>query len=378
MRIGSSNIGMESSRRYSSLSARRTSMMVVAGNAGLRMNPEAEDGTEKNSVTGEDARQKFYGEEAYAEKRNELKEKLKEMNSYSGVKRLSYIQSPRDALSTVRDRCMQYLFSIFFGEFRRWDFGVAMASAQAGGVMGGNVTTQAVTYHDETYMEEKEETSFSTKGIVKTEDGRTISFDLNVQMSRSFQAYYEENFTRIEQRMTDPLVINLEGNIAELRDQTFFFDLDADGVKEEISMLGSGSGYLALDKNGDGIINDGNELFGTKSGDGFADLAAYDSDRNGWIDENDEIWDKLLIWTKDEDGRDRCYKLSEKNVGAICLSNTETDFALTSKDNVPNGRIRKTGIFLYENGYAGTIQHVDMAEHGQEDEQENKRFQAVG
>ena len=235
--------------------------MVVAGNAGLRMNPEAEDGTEKNSVTGEDARQKFYGEEAYAEKRNELKEKLKEMNSYSGVKRLSYIQSPRDALSTVRDRCMQYLFSIFFGEFRRWDFGVAMASAQAGGVMGGNVTTQAVTYHDETYMEEKEETSFSTKGIVKTEDGRTISFDLNVQMSRSFQAYYEENFTRIEQRMTDPLVINLEGNIAELRDQTFFFDLDADGVKEEISMLGSGSGYLALDKNGDGVIKPDDDRF---------------------------------------------------------------------------------------------------------------------
>ena len=77
------------------------------------------------------------------------------------------------------------------------------------------------------------------------------------------------------------------------------FDIDADGEEESISYLQGGSGYLALDKNGDGVINDGSELFGTKSGDGFADLAEYDADGNGWIDENDPIFDKLLIWAKD-------------------------------------------------------------------------------
>lgn len=364
MRIGSSSVGMESSRRYSSLNARRTKVTVMAGNAGLRMNLRTEDGTEKESIVGEDAKRKFYGEDAYAEKKNEWKERLGGMNSYSGVKRLSYVQGKRDALSTVRDRCMQYLYSIFFGEFKRWDFEEVISKSQPIALQAREMT-QIVSYQQETYIEEMEETSFSTKGTVQTEDGRTIQFDLNVQMSRSFQAYYEENLTQIETRMVDPLVINLDGNVAELREQTFFFDLDADGEEEEISMLGNGNGYLALDKNGDGVINDGNELFGTKSGNGFADLAAYDSDGNGWIDENDAIWDKLLIWTKDENGKDRCYKLSEKDVGAICLANTETDFTLTAKDNVPNGRIRKTGIFLYENGYAGTIQHVDVAKHEQ-------------
>ena len=378
MRIGSSDIRMESSRSYWSLSARRTSIKVLAGNAGLRMDPEAEDGTGKEGKMGEDAREKFYGKEAYAEQRKELEEKLRGINSRPGVAKLSYTQNKRDALSTVRDRCMQYLFSIFFGETKKWDFGEVISGAQAASLSTGNVITQALAYHDETYIEEKEETGFSAKGKVQTADGRTIEFDMNVQMSRSFQAYYEENIVRIEQRMVDPLVINLEGDIAGLQNQTFFFDLDADGVEEEISMLGSGSGYLALDKNGDGVINDGSELFGTKSGDGFADLAAYDADGNGWIDENDAIWDKLLIWTKDENGKDRCYKLSEKNVGAIYLGNAETDFTLTSKDNTPNGRIRKTGIFLYENGYAGTIQHVDVAAHGQDDGQGSGRFDAVG
>ncbi len=119
---------------------------------------------------------------------------------------------------------------------------------------------------------------------------------------------------------------------------------------------------LALDKNGDGVINDGSELFGTKSGDGFRDLAAYDSDGNGWIDENDEIWEKLLIWTRDEDGKEICYKLSEKGVGAIYTGNVNTDFSLNGADNAANGRIRRTGLFLYENGMAGTVQHVDVAE----------------
>ena len=40
------------------------------------------------------------------------------------------------------------------------------------------------------------------------------------------------------------------------------------------------------------------------TGDGFKDLAMYDEDGNGWIDENDEIFSKLLIWSKDENGND--------------------------------------------------------------------------
>jgi hypothetical protein len=164
-------------------------------------------------------------------------------------------------------------------------------------------------------------------------------------------------------KMTDPLVINLDTVVTTLSDQKFEFDLDADGVKDSISMLGSGSGYLALDKNNDGVINDGTELFGTTSGDGFADLAKYDEDGNGWIDENDEIFDKLLIWAKDETGRDELYTLKQAGVGAICLQKAETGFSLNSlKDNQVNGAIRQTGIFLYENGMTGTMQQIDLAQ----------------
>ena len=138
------------------------------------------------------------------------------------------------------------------------------------------------------------------------------------------------------------------------------FDLDCDGKEEEISSLGKGSGFLALDKNGDGIINDGTELFGTKSGDGFADLAEYDEDGNGWIDEDDGIFSQLRIWTKNEKGEDELISLKDAGVGAINLSSISTAFSNTDNFNDTMAVIQKTGIFLYENGNAGTIQHVDF------------------
>ncbi len=210
---------------------------------------------------------------------------------------------------------------------------------------------------------EAEDTAFSTVGTVRTSDGRQIQFNVNVGMSRQFQQYYEQNMELDAFSMCDPLVINLDTDVAQLSDQNFYFDIDGDGVLDEVSQLGAGSGYLALDKNGDGVINDGNELFGTASGNGFKDLAQYDEDGNGWIDENDAIWSQLKIWCKDENGNDVLYKLADKGVGAICLQNVSTDFTMKGEDGRTKGAIRNSGVFLYENGNVGTVQHVDVAKY---------------
>jgi hypothetical protein len=170
------------------------------------------------------------------------------------------------------------------------------------------------------------------------------------------------DFSEVKQVMTDPLVINLDTASATVSDQKFRFDLNADGTEEEISYLNSGSGFLALDKNGDGQINDGNELFGAKTGDGFGELSAYDSDGNGWIDEADEVFSKLKVWVKNEDGTDRLLSLKEANVGAIYLGSASTDYSLTNRTAAEaNAQIRKTGVYLKETGQAGTIQHIDFA-----------------
>lgn len=305
-------------------------------------------------------------------------------------------------LSTIREYTVRYIFDLLFPSRNStlrdwmqengwssgnqtgnsWNTGNSVNNTQtnSGSTQGTatpasdvfNLVTSRVkilNYVSETWNIEQEDTSFSTVGSVRTKDGREINFNVNVNMSRRCEEYYKEQLNVAEFTLHDPLVINLDTDVAEVSDQTFYFDLDADGKEEEISVL-NGSGYLALDKNGDGTINDGSELFGTRNGDGFADLAQYDEDGNGWIDENDSIWSKLKIWCKDENGNDVLYKLSDKGVGAICLQNASTDFTLqgdrkaqdgTTNANATNAVVRKTGIFLYENGNAGTVQHVDMA-----------------
>ena len=215
---------------------------------------------------------------------------------------------------------------------------------------------------DTYYFESMEYTTFSAQGVVHTDDGRDIDINIDISMSSRFCEFYSESVTSMYSQAIDPLVVNLHDFPAGLSDLKYFFDLDADGTEDEISLLNDGSGFLALDKNGDGKINDGSELFDTRSGDGFKDLAEYDEDRNGWIDENDSIFEKLKVWTKAVDGTNLLYTLKDLGIGAIALQNKDTDFTLTGANGTgPNGYIRKTGIFLYENGQAGTIQHVDLA-----------------
>ncbi len=260
-----------------------------------------------------------------------------------------------DALSRIKSQCINYLL--------RWLFGLDSEELKRfiveKGAGGPGSPMMKVTYTEEISFSESEQTDFSAQGKVICADGRELDFSMEINMSRSFESKYAASYEEV--RAIDPLVINLDCNIADVSDQKFFFDLDADGKEEEISMLGPGSGFLALDRNEDGRINDGSELFGTESGNGFADLAAYDSDRNGWIDEADEIFDKLRIYSFNADGEAELYSLKEREVGAIALMNVGTQFSLNRSDNnATNAYIRSTGIFLYENGMAGSLQQTDL------------------
>lgn len=217
-----------------------------------------------------------------------------------------------------------------------------------------------VNYNSFTYSEE-ESMTFKTMGKVVTGDGKTIDFGMEVEMSREFQLEVECLSRETQVIFTDPLVINLNSNPIGVSDQKWKFDIDGDGEKDSISLLSKGSGFLAFDKNEDGIINDGLELFGAKTGNGFAELLAYDEDGNGWIDEQDSIYDKLSVWIKNDEGEDKLIRLKEANVGAIYLANRRTEFALMSDEGEKqNAQIRRSGMYLSEDGQARSIQQLDM------------------
>lgn len=207
---------------------------------------------------------------------------------------------------------------------------------------------------------EHEALDFNANGKIVTEDGRTIDVSLSLSMSRSFVSRESLTVTAGD-ALVDPLVINFGTSAAGLTQQKYEFDIDCDGKNDLISFIQSGSGFLAYDKNSDGVINNGSELFGPSTGNGFLELAEFDSDENGWIDENDDIYNKLRIWCKDENGEDKLFAIGQKGVGAIYLGNIDTQFSLTDTSNELLGQVQKTGIYLSEDGKTGTIQHVDLS-----------------
>jgi len=213
-------------------------------------------------------------------------------------------------------------------------------------------------YHEETH--ELERTSFTASGEILTADGKRVQFDLALQMHREYRQEVSVSFRAGDAVRKDPLVINFDGNAAELSDMKFDFDIDADGEADNISFVGPGSGFLALDRNGNGRIDDGSELFGARTGNGFAELAALDTDNNGWIDENDSVYSALRIWTRDAGGVDQLSTLAERNIGAIYLGQTATPFDLKDHQNRQHGQVLSTGVYLSENGKAGTIQQLDL------------------
>jgi|GEM_PF-1837786 len=207
---------------------------------------------------------------------------------------------------------------------------------------------------------ESESFTFNASGVIKTADGEKIEFSVELNMSREFAMISGINFTAVEKKPVDPIVINYSGKAAELTETKFRFDLDNNGEEDLVSFLKPGSGFLVLDTNNDGIVHNGSQLFGPVTGDGFSELAAYDADNNGWIDAADPVYEHLRIWTKDENGNDCLFALGEKGVGAVFLGNIDALFHFKDGENQLSGKNQKAGIFVGTNGTVGTVQQIDL------------------
>ncbi|MGE5386163.1 MAG: hypothetical protein ACM3SV_09795 [Betaproteobacteria bacterium] len=207
---------------------------------------------------------------------------------------------------------------------------------------------------------ETECTTVEGAGTVRTADGRCIAFDLSMNMERSAQIE-SSDIHEGKTVLKDPLVINFNGAGTALSGQRIDFDLNADGQMEQIPGLVSGSGYLVFDRNHNGRVDNGAELFGVASGDGFADLAILDSDQSGWIDEGDANFKDLYIWNG-SDPTAALQSLRSADIGALWTGSVSSTFALKDNANALLGEIRGTGIWLRETtGNAGTLQQVDLA-----------------
>ena len=234
--------------------------------------------------------------------------------------------------------------------------GATQAPASAAATLANGEPNRAVQVSEASF--EQEQLAFVANGQVTTADGREITFDLGFALN--YQKLQLSERLTSSSALKDPLVLNLEGLVPGFSSARFEFDLDADGSSESLTQLANNSAFLALDRNGNGQIDDGSELFGARSGNGFAELAALDEDGNGILDEGDSGFASLRLYRSDT----ALLTLGDQKIGAIFLNAAATPFMHLGGDQGAQGEspavLRQTGIYLTEDGKAGTVQQIDL------------------
>jgi len=133
-----------------------------------------------------------------------------------------------------------------------------------------------------------------------------------------------------------PIVLNMSDGPYETSGlgDPVLFDIKANGSRSEMTWTARHTpmAFLALDRDGNGAIDSGAELFGNHTplpgggvaANGYEALRAFDSNGDGVIDANDPVWSQLLLWIDaNHDGvsqPDELQPISESGITAIELA----------------------------------------------------------
>jgi len=192
---------------------------------------------------------------------------------------------------------------------------------------------------------------------------------------RQFETFFDGLKWRDPQ---DPLVIDLDGDGIEtvrLSQSRAYFDHDDDFFAERTGWVSSNDGILAVDLEGDGLIDDIEELFGGNNAQGefergFVALSQYDDNADGVVDASDAGFADILVW-RDLDGDGKGEGYASEGEGGELFTLVElgiTSLGATGEDLIPTtgdpeagrelasgARLLAQGTYTREDGSLGNL-----------------------
>lgn len=191
-------------------------------------------------------------------------------------------------------------------------------------------------------------------GLVSQSMEINLSISIKVRMKSTASSLLPVRIQAfVQPQAADPIILDIDGDGPEISsvEQGVLFDITGRGVKNLVSAVHPDDGLLALDRNGNGSIDSGLELFGDQHGasHGFEELAKFDSDRNGMIDTQDPVFNKLQVY-RDMNRDGRTQKGELQSLKELSISSIDLSFSKSRFVNVNGNRLVYDGHYTLEDG----------------------------
>jgi len=206
------------------------------------------------------------------------------------------------------------------------------------------------------YVEEKQSQFLAMEANITLENGDTLDISLSIKFEQNFSEE-KQWMTKNDEIFNDPLLISLNNDNPITNS---FFDFNVNASQKQLLYTNENSGYLVFDENNNNTVDDGSELFGPKTNDGYQELSGFDDDKNGWLDDADKIFKQLKLWTITEGENGKLSSLKELGIGALSLTKTSMSFIQKTDSETSTAQFKNASLGITSNYEAISMFQIDL------------------
>jgi len=211
----------------------------------------------------------------------------------------------------------------------------------------------------EQWQSHEQHLNYQIQGQFNIND-QMLSLNYNFDLTSQRTSYSRIEMTAAA--LKDPLLVQFGSQaLGDIKSEKVF-DINQDNTLDELPIFSGDIGYLVFDQNGNQQADNGSELFGPTTGQGFMELAQLDSNKNGFIDAEDQAFEQLYIWQPNEDSSqaEQWMSLKEAKIQAISLSAINTPFNFYDQSGQIQAQLRQSSFSISDEGVARGVHQVDV------------------
>jgi len=206
----------------------------------------------------------------------------------------------------------------------------------------------------EEWQVHRQELSYNMQGEFNI-NGKNILLDYSFHLASNKIQYNSYEIDRAE--LKDPLLVQFgQQGLGEISGQVSF-DINQDDKTDKLPTFSGDVGYLVYDKNSNNQADNGSELFGPATGNGFSELAQLDDNNNGFLDREDSAYQQLYLWQPE---KNTWLSLAEAEIEAISTVAIATPYTFYNEKDEVQAQLRYSSFAIGESGRGFGVHHVDV------------------